>query len=38
VLGYHDQLRCLEYTAYVGQGRHTLPREIFALRAPRTAG
>jgi hypothetical protein len=38
VLGYHDQLRCLEYTAYVGHGRHILPREIFALRALRAAG
>ena len=38
VLGYHDQLRCLEYTAYVGQGRHILPREIFALRALLAAG
>ncbi|HEX3564820.1 MAG TPA: hypothetical protein VHU17_05560, partial [Acidimicrobiales bacterium] len=38
VLGYHDQLRCLEYTAYVGQGLHILPREIFALRALRAAG
>jgi hypothetical protein len=37
VLGYHDQWRCLEYTAYVGQGLHILPREIFALRALREA-
>jgi len=38
VLGYHEASRCLEHTAYVADGQHILPREIFALRALRAAG
>ena len=38
MLGYHAASRSLEYTAYVGAGRHILPREIFALRALLAAG
>ena len=37
LLGYSATERCLDYTAFVGEGQHIPPREVFGLRAAWTS-